>query len=193
MYHMKYTLKLAGWYPLYMYTNHKKQLLHFNASDELLRIFNTKLANYLYLHRETELVCNWKLLHIKNWIYVGVIVVVCAPPSPQNIWKPLDISLITIVIVQQQPQRWPRNCEALEAAKGNRKCNGPMHLLQHHLKTEADKWCFWATAHSGQRASVTLNENHFVCIEKLKPCYTMFNCMYLSGIFLRRDIYAIGW
>ena len=122
---------------------------------------------------------------------MGVIVVVCAPPSPQNIWKPLDISLITIVIVQQQPQRWPRNCEALEAAKGNRKCNGPMHLLQHHLKTEADKWCFWATAHSGQRASVTLNENHFVCIEKLKPCYTMFNCMYLSGIFLGRDIYAI--
>ena len=101
----------------------------------------------------------------------------CAPL--QNIWKPLDISLITIVIVQQ-PQRWPRNCEALEAAKGNRKCNGPMHLLQHHLKTEADKWCFWATAHSGQRASVTLNENHFVCIEKLKPCYTMFNCMYVS-------------
>ena len=67
-----------------------------------------------------------------------------------------------------------------------------MHLLQHHLKTEADKWCFWATAHSGQRASVTLNENHFVCIEKLKPCYTMFNCMYLSGIFLGGDIYAIG-
>ena len=154
-------------------------LTHVDITDIYLsRIRSTIFIYSIYtqiLHKsvEAELVCNWKL-HIKTWIYVGVIVL-CAPPSPQNIWKPLDISLITIVIVQQQqPQRWPRNCEALEAAKGNRKCNGPMHLLQHHLKTEADKWCFWATAHSGQRASVTLNENHFVCIEKLKPCYMLY-------------------